>query len=183
AFVSAGVGYGGSCFPKDVQALIRIADRAKFDFGILKQAEEVNKEQKKLAVKGAKKLLKTLKGKKVAIWGLAFKPKTDDLREAVSLTVVKSLVRSGAKVKAYDPVAMTDAEGELPKIQYAKTAFEAVKNADALIVLTEWDEFKQVDLKRLKKELKSPNVFDGRNIYDPEEMKELGFNYISVGRK
>lgn len=184
AFLSAGIGYGGSCFPKDVKALIRTADDAKFDFKILKDTELVNENQKKSVVSKLKKLIgSNLKGKKIALWGLTFKPKTDDLREAVSLVVVKSLLKSGAKVRAYDPIAMPNAKKEYPKISYAKNVYDTVKDADALAILTEWSEFSQVDLKKVRRLMKNPNVYDGRNIFKTGEMKKLGFNYLRVGQK
>lgn len=183
AFLSAGCGYGGSCFPKDVQALIKISDDAGYDFSILKAAEEVNHTQKHiLAEKVERALGGKVEGARIAIWGLAFKPKTDDMREAVSVVVIKDLLEKGAKIVAYDPVAKEEAQDLGLGIEYADSAFTAAENADVLVIVTEWDEFKQIDLQRLKEKMNSPIVVDGRNIFDSEKMKNQGFIYSSIGR-
>ncbi|MBU1118691.1 UDP-glucose/GDP-mannose dehydrogenase family protein [Patescibacteria group bacterium] len=182
AFLSAGLGYGGSCFPKDVQALINISNKAEVNFGMLKAAEETNMRQKKSAVEKLKILLGDLSGKTIALWGLAFKPNTDDLRDAVSLVIIEDLLQEGVTVKVYDPVAMENMKKIHADLTYSDSAFAAVEDANGLIVVTEWDEFYQIDPVELKKRMSEPNVVDGRNVFDPNEMRENGFNYISVGR-
>lgn len=184
-FIYPGTGYGGSCFPKDVQALIRTANENGYSLDILKAVENVNYRQKSVLFS---KLLKhfggDLKGKKFGIWGLAFKPKTDDMREAPSLVIINHLLKEGAEVVAYDPVAQNEAKRILgDKITYAKDEYEACIDAEALIVVTEWSEFRIPNFKVLEKLLVNKTIFDGRNIYDPEELDELGFNYYSIGRK
>lgn len=184
SFLYAGVGYGGSCFPKDVKALIAIAGGYGYDFKLLKAVDEINK---KTAENFVGKILghfdHTIEGKRIAILGLSFKPNTDDMREAPSLFVIASLLKRGAHVVAYDPVAMENAKTLLPKsVSYAKNAYEAARGADAVAVVTEWNEFRQLDLVRLAKELKSSVIFDGRNIYEPTRVKELGYVYYGVGR-
>lgn len=184
AFLSAGVGYGGSCFPKDVKALIYTAKSNKIPFTILDEVERVNYNQRKNLFKKIKSLLPKLKNAKISIWGLAFKPKTDDVREAPALTVVKELLKAGAKLRAFDPVAENNFKTLISNknIQYCPNPFEAVKGSDLLVIMTDWDEFKEVDKAELKSLLKKPNVVDGRNIYDPAEMRDLGFNYLGIGR-
>jgi UDPglucose 6-dehydrogenase len=183
AFLSAGLGYGGSCFPKDVEALIRIARDNGVSFGILEQTEAVNLAQRQRFVEKILGRFPKLKGKKFALWGLAFKPKTDDVRMAPSLTIIEEIVKRGGEIVAFDPVAAENISKLYPKISFVDHALEACKNADALIIITEWDEFKQIAQERVLKALKSPVVFDGRNIYDPKEMREMGFEYFSIGRK
>lgn len=182
AFLDAGVGYGGACFPKDVKALIHIGEQNKVPLDILKAVEEVNNRQKTIILPKIKELLPSLKGKRVAIWGLAFKPNTDDMREAPSLEIIKALQKAGAKVVAFDPVAETVAKTLMPDIDYVDKPLEAVKEADLLVIVTEWREFEGIDLKRIKNAMRHPNVVDGRNIYDPIKMEQLGFNYRSIGR-
>src|SRR5680860_520260 len=184
-FIYPGTGYGGSCFPKDVQALIRTADENGYSLDILKAVEAVNYRQKSVLYGKMKKHFGgDLKGKKFGMWGLAFKPKTDDMREAPSLVIIDHLLKEGAKIIAYDPVAQEEAERILgDKISFAKDEYEACIDAEALIVVTEWSEFRIPDFKVLKKLMKNKVIFDGRNIYDPEEMNDLGFTYYSIGRK
>jgi UDPglucose 6-dehydrogenase len=184
-FIYPGTGYGGSCFPKDVQALIRTADEHGHSLEILKAVETINFRQKSVLVSKIKSHFgDKLEGMKFALWGLAFKPKTDDMREAPSLVIVDLLTNEGASVSAYDPVAMEEAHRILGnKITFAKDQYEACINADALIVVTEWPEFRMPNFKVLEKLLKTKTIFDGRNIYEPEEMADLGFNYYSIGRK
>ncbi len=182
AFLGTGAGYGGSCFPKDVKALIQIARRHDYRFSILEKVEEVNKNQRQLIVDKTLRLLGKPKGKTVAVWGLAFKPNTDDMREAPSIDIICSLQKLGAKINAFDTVAENQAKKILKNINYFKTSFEAAKNADILLIITEWNEFKQIDKKKLKKIMRSPKIIDARNIYDPDEMKKLGFEYVSIGR-
>ncbi len=184
-FLFAGVGYGGSCFPKDVSALVKTSEEFNYNFKILNSVIEVNKNQKLFF---AKKIIsyfkKDLKRKKIAIWGLSFKPNTDDMREAPSVTIVKELLKHGAAIHAYDPVAMREAKkyfGNL--IKYGKSDYGVLKDADALIVITEWHEFRRPDLDRMKKIMKGRVIFDGRNIYDPSEMRAKGFKYFGVGRR
>lgn len=185
AFIYPGTGYGGSCFPKDVQALVRTADEHGYSLDILKAVEAVNYRQKSVLFN---KLMKhfngNLKGKKFGLWGLAFKPKTDDMREAPSLVIIDHLLKQDAEVVAYDPVAMHEAKRILgDKIALASDEYEACIDIDALIVVTEWSEFRIPNFRVLKKLMKNHVVFDGRNIYDPEEMREQGFTYYSIGRK
>jgi UDPglucose 6-dehydrogenase len=184
-FIYPGTGYGGSCFPKDVQALIRTADEKGYSLDILKAVEAVNYRQKSVLYGKMKKHFGgDLKGKKFGMWGLAFKPKTDDMREAPSLVIIDHLLKEGAEIVAYDPVAQEEAKRILgDKISYANDEYEACIDAEALIVVTEWSEFRIPNFKVLKKLMKNNVIFDGRNIYDPEEMKELGFSYYSIGRK
>lgn len=183
AFLSAGLGYGGSCFPKDVQALIQIANDNQVDFGILKETEALNKNQRLRFIQKIKSVIGDLKGKKIALWGVAFKPKTDDVRDAPAMTIIEALFDFNAKVVAYDPVAEENTKKIYSKVKFVKRSLEAVDDADALLIITEWDEFKQVDLEKVKVLMKKPRVFDGRNIYDPAEMRKFGFMYYSIGRK
>jgi len=184
-FIYPGTGYGGSCFPKDVQALVRTADEHGHSLEILKAVEAVNYHQKSVLVGKIKSHFgDNLKGLRFGLWGLSFKPKTDDMREAPSLVIIELLLNEGASVIAYDPVAMHEAERILgDKITYAKDEYEACIDADALVVVTEWPEFRMPNFRVLEKLLKTKTIFDGRNIYEPEEMQEIGFNYYSIGRK
>jgi UDPglucose 6-dehydrogenase len=182
-FLQAGVGYGGSCFPKDVQALIQTLKQNECTSKILDAVEEVNYNQKKHIVPKIQKLIPDLNGKTIAIWGLAFKPKTDDIREAPALMVIEELQKLGSNIQAFDPVAQENAKKTLKDITYLENPYDTLKNADALVIMTEWDEFRDLDKEKIKSLLKNPNVIDGRNLYDPKEMKKLGFNYIGVGRQ
>lgn len=182
AFLNAGLGYGGSCFPKDVEALIQIAADNDVKFSILEEVEAVNAEQRQRFVQKIQQKLGTIKGKKIAVWGIAFKPKTDDIRMAPSVPIIESLISLGAKVTAFDPVAEENLLRLMPEVKFAAKAEDACKGADALAIITEWDEFKQIDLAKIKKIMKTPFIFDGRNIYSPAEMKTLGFEYYSIGR-
>lgn len=183
-FLFPGIGYGGSCFPKDVKALTRSSVDAGYDFKILNAVMEVNEAQKKSMIPKIKKTFNNdLSGKRFAIWGLSFKPNTDDIREAPAFYIIEDLVRAGSKIIAYDPEAMQNAKSVLgDKIEYAENQYEALKGCDALIIATEWGEFRTPDFERMVAELKSKYIFDGRNVYRPEKMKELGFHYESVGR-
>ena len=183
-FIYPGTGYGGSCFPKDVQALVRTADEYGHSLEVLKAVEAVNYRQKTTLVEKIKKHFgENLKGKQFGLWGLSFKPKTDDMREAPSLVIIEHLKALGATVRAYDPVAMHEAERILgDEIEYAKDEYDAIIDADALIVATEWSEFRMPNFRILEKLMKGKTIFDGRNVYDPEEMEEQGFNYYSIGR-
>jgi UDPglucose 6-dehydrogenase len=183
AFLFPGVGYGGSCFPKDVKALVKFSADKKYDFKILKAVEAVNESQKRLLLRKMDGHFTTLKGKTIAVWGLAFKPKTDDMREAPAIPIIKALLEKGAKVHVYDPEAMTMARTFFGNaVTYHKKNYDALKGADGLAVITEWQEFREPDFPRMRKLMKTPVVFDGRNIYQPEQMRELGFTYYSVGR-
>ena len=186
-FLYPGCGYGGSCFPKDVKALIKTAkDVAGFDLKLLKAVEEVNDLQKFVLPKKIKKQFgESLKGKHFALWGLAFKPNTDDMREASSRVLIDELIKVGATITAYDPVAMDEGKRifkDEKNIAFADTQDEALKNADALIIVTEWTEFRSPDFALIKASLKSPMIFDGRNLYDPKAVRALGFNYFPIGR-
>lgn len=182
-FLQAGIGYGGSCFPKDVKALAQIMKLNSIEPRILTAVNEVNEQQKSSLILKIKKLIPNLKGKSIAIWGLAFKPKTDDMREAPSITIIQQLQELGVKIKAFDPEAQENARKIFKNITYSNNPYSALKGCDALVVVTEWNEFRDLELKKVKQLLKHPNIIDGRNIYDPQEMKKLGFNYICVGRK
>jgi UDPglucose 6-dehydrogenase len=184
-FLKAGAGYGGSCFPKDVKALIAISKDHNFDFNLLKEFEKINAEASNSIVAKAKTLLGDVKDKKIAVLGLAFKPDTDDMRDAPSLIIIPSLLSLGAKVSAYDPIAQDNAKRLLKNeenIEFVESALDTVKDADLLILTTEWDEFRQLDMGKVVEAMRQANLIDGRNIYDPEEMKALGFNYLGVGR-
>ena len=183
AFLFPGVGYGGSCFPKDVKALVKFSADKKYDFKILKAVEAVNESQKRLLLRKMQAHFGSLKGKTIAVWGLAFKPKTDDMREAPAIPIIKTLLEKGATVHAYDPEAMGMAKSILGNaVTYHKKNYDALKGADGLAVVTEWQEFREPDFQRMRALMKTPVVFDGRNIYQPEQMKDLGFTYYSVGR-
>lgn len=184
-FLYAGCGYGGSCFPKDVKALIHTAQNLGYEMKILEAVEEVNEFQKKILFE---KLMKyydnDIKGKTIAVWGLAFKPKTDDMREAPSLVIIDKILEAGGKVKAYDPVAMEEAKRILgDSITYAKDIYDATLEADAILMVTEWNEFRLPTWEVIKKTMKKPVVFDGRNIYNKQEMNEIGFDYFGIGIK
>ena len=184
-FIYPGTGYGGSCFPKDVQALVRTATEYGHSLEILKAVEAVNYRQKEVLIKKIKSHFGDhLSGLKFALWGLSFKPQTDDMREAPSLVIIDSLIKAGASVVAFDPVAMDEASRILGNsITFAKDEYDACVDADALIVVTEWPEFRMPNFRIIEKLLKNKTIFDGRNIYEPEEMQELKFNYYSIGRK
>ncbi len=183
-FLFPGVGYGGSCFPKDVQALIHTAAENALDFSLLRAADEVNALQKRVLAAAVKKHFGAdLSGRKFAIWGLAFKPRTDDMREAPSLVVIDELLKAGAQVQVHDPEALENARAVLgDKVTYHRTNYEALKGADALLICTEWNEFRHPNFQRIKSDLKSPVIFDGRNLYDPDLMKALEIKYFSIGR-
>ncbi|MBI5048550.1 MAG: UDP-glucose/GDP-mannose dehydrogenase family protein [Deltaproteobacteria bacterium] len=207
-FLFPGVGYGGSCFPKDVQAIIRTAGEYGYDMKILKSVEDVNYRQKGLIVDKILEHFKrqnsvgetlvvsrndragtspaptnSLAGKAIGIWGLSFKPKTDDMREAPSITIIKRLLDTGAKIKAHDPEAMDEAKKVFgSRIEYMQDNYEVLKGADALVIITEWNEFRRPNFEKVKNLMKNPVIFDGRNIYDPKEMRSLGFTYYGIGR-
>ncbi len=182
-FLFPGVGYGGSCFPKDVKALISTAREHGLEFEMLRATEHINERQKKTLVQKVMKHFGDLGGKTVAVWGLAFKPKTDDMREAPSIEVIEGLAGKGAKVQASDPVALEVAQrifGE--RVKLCENMYDAIEGADALCVVTEWNEFRHPDFERMKRVMKQPVVFDGRNVFDPKAMRERGFVYYGMGR-
>ena len=183
SFLFAGVGYGGSCFPKDVKAILKFAADKGYDFETLRAVENVNQRQKGRLVGKMQTHFGNLSGKTIALWGLAFKPRTDDMREAPAITIVERLLAAGARVQAYDPEAGKVARGLFgTRIQLADKSYEALKGADALAVVTEWNEFREPDFPRMRKLMRSAVIFDGRNIYNPEQMQAHGFSYFSIGR-
>ena len=183
AFLTAGVGYGGSCFPKDVKGLIQTANEYGVGFEILDSVESTNEAQKKSLLAKIQKILgEDLNGKKIALWGLAFKPETDDVRESPALTIIKQLEDRDVKLVAYDPIAGDNAKKILPNLNIVSDMYECLKDAECLVITTAWKQFKEADLEKVKSYLKSPNIVDGRNLFDQKKMKDLGFNYVSVGR-
>ena len=184
-FLFPGIGYGGSCFPKDVHALVRSAAEAKYNFKILEAVMQVNDRQKVYLIPRIKKYFNhDLKNKKIAVWGLAFKPNTDDVREAPALNIINELLNEGATITAFDPEAMNNAKQILSgKITLAASQYDAIQNCDALVIATEWSEFRTPDFDRMASVMRTKVIFDGRNVYDPVQMKELGFYYESIGRK
>jgi UDPglucose 6-dehydrogenase len=183
AFLFAGAGYGGSCFPKDVKALVRTGREFGVPLRVLGAVEEVNDAQKHRLFEKLQLLSGDVRGKRIAVWGLAFKPNTDDMREAPSLILIEELLAAGAEVVAHDPVAMRETERRLGKrIRFAESSYEALENADALVVVTDWNEYRRPDFARMKRTLKAPVVVDGRNLYNAQKMRALGFSYESIGR-
>lgn len=183
-FLFPGVGYGGSCFPKDVKALIQTAKERNHEFKILRAVDEVNEQQKQILLKKLNNHFKNrIKGKTVALWGLSFKPQTDDIREAPSIVMIRTLLKAGVNVRVHDPIANASVKKVFEgKIVLFENSYDALKGADALFVVTEWNEFRKPDLGKMKKLMKQAVIFDGRNIYDPKEMKEKGFAYFGIGR-
>lgn len=182
SFLRAGLGYGGSCFPKDVNAFIKMAEGLGLDFQLLKAVRNINDQQRLWAVERLRHALWTLRGKTVALWGLAFKPDTDDLRNAPALDIARALMDEGAQVSVFDPVAMEKARPHLKGVRFAKSALDAVREADAVVLATEWKEFKTIDLARVKEQMRTPVFVDGRNLFVPSDVAALGFQYHSVGR-
>ncbi|MDD5431823.1 MAG: UDP-glucose/GDP-mannose dehydrogenase family protein [Candidatus Omnitrophica bacterium] len=182
SFLKAGLGYGGSCFPKDLDAFITISEKLGLKFNMLESVKDINEQQKEYFFRKIKDVLWVIKDKTVAILGLAFKPDTDDLRNAPALDLISKLKLEGAKVKVYDPQAMEKAKEDLKGVTFCKNSYETAKGADCLIVATEWDEFRELDFLKIKKLLRRPLVFDGRNIYDCEKMKKLGFVCVGIGK-
>lgn len=184
-FLFPGIGYGGSCFPKDVQALVKSANEVKYDFRILNSVMEVNEAQKLHLMPAIESYFKgDLKGKKFALWGLAFKPNTDDIREAPALYIIDALLAAGASVAAFDPEAMNNVKGVVgDKITYTEGQYDALVDADALIIATEWSEFRTPDFDRITQSLKNKAIFDGRNLFDLKQMEDLGYYYVSIGRR
>ncbi len=181
-FLHPGPGYGGSCFPKDTRALTTVADSFGVETLIVDAVIEANERQRHAMIPKIEKLVGDLNGKKIGVLGLSFKPETDDMRESPATDVIKGLQERGAIVKAFDPVAMEEAKHYLPDIEYASDEYDAIKDADALVFLTEWNQFRALDMEKVKSLLKSPNIADLRNIYEPSEMRKLGFEYVGVGR-
>jgi UDPglucose 6-dehydrogenase len=183
SFLFPGVGYGGSCFPKDVKALLKSAADRGYDFKILSAVEAVNDAQKERLVEKMEEHFSNLKGRTIALWGLAFKPRTDDMREAPAISIIERLLDRGATVRAYDPAAAPVARRIFNgRISLCEKSYDALAGADALAIVTEWNEFREPDFTKMRSLLRSPVVFDGRNIYSPEQMRELGFTYFSIGR-
>jgi UDPglucose 6-dehydrogenase len=183
SFLFPGVGYGGSCFPKDVKAMLKSAADQGYDFRILRAVEEVNERQKRRLVEKMASHFGSLEGRAIALWGLAFKPRTDDMREAPAITIVERLLALGATVRAYDPEAASTAKRLFDgRVTICEKGYDTLAGADALAIVTEWNEFREPDFGKMRQLLKSPVVFDGRNIYSPEQMRALGFTYFSIGR-
>jgi UDPglucose 6-dehydrogenase len=183
-FLSAGIGYGGSCFPKDIAAFITISEQLGVPFTLLKEVQRINAAQKERFLKVIRDALWVLRDKKIAVWGLTFKPNTDDIRSSVAIELVADMLREGAHVTAYDPKGMEKAR-EVKAIagaHFTNSALEAVEGAEALVIATEWAEFANIDLATVREKMQTPLVFDGRNLYNPETMQKLGFQYSSIGR-
>jgi len=183
SFLNAGVGFGGSCFPKDLSAFLHISERLGYDFGLLREVGKINERQKQLLIQKIRANVWNLENKTIGVLGLSFKPNTDDIRFAPSLDIIKALKGEGALIKAFDPQAMQKTKKVLPYVKFRKNPYEVARNSDCLVIFTEWNEFKQLDFKKLKKLLKVPLIIDGRNMYSPKKMKKLGFKYICMGRK
>ena len=181
-FLGAGIGYGGSCFPKDVKALAAIAEAYEYHPELLHAVMDINRDQRTLVVEKLRECLGSLRGQVVGMLGLAFKPDTDDMREAPSIEIGQALLKKGAVVRAYDPAAIERARALMPDVEYRRNAQGVARGADALVIVTEWNEFKQLDLLRLKRLMRRPVIVDGRNLYDPDEMRRLGFVYRGIGR-
>ncbi|HYW26468.1 MAG TPA: UDP-glucose/GDP-mannose dehydrogenase family protein [Terriglobales bacterium] len=181
-FLGAGIGYGGSCFPKDVKALAAMAEKYEYHPELLHAVMDINRDQRTLAVEKLRECLGSLRGQVIGLLGLAFKPDTDDMREAASLEIARALLGKGAIVRAYDPAAIERAKAVLPEIDYRRNAQGVARGADAIVIVTEWNEFKQLDMLKLKRLMRRPVIVDGRNLYDPAEMRRLGFVYRGIGR-
>lgn len=181
-FLHPGPGYGGSCFPKDTRALTTVADQFGVETRIVDAVIDANERQRAAMIPKIEKLVGDLSGKRIGILGLSFKPETDDMRESPAIDIINSLIEKGATVRAYDPVAMDEAKHCLPEIEYAADEYEAIRDADVLLIVTEWNQFRALDMDRVKALLKSPKIADLRNIYEPQDMRELGFEYVGVGR-
>jgi UDPglucose 6-dehydrogenase len=186
AFLQAGIGYGGSCFPKDVKAFIKIAEEHGVDFSLLEEVEKINLKRRANFIKRIKNVLWIIKDKNIAVWGLSFKPNTDDIREAPSIDIIRELEEAKANLKLYDPKAIENVRHIFPEkqsLKYFDNKYEALKDTDALLILTEWDEFKKADLNKIKENMRLPIIIDGRNIYQLKDMKKKGFGYYSIGRE
>jgi UDPglucose 6-dehydrogenase len=181
-FLDAGVGYGGYCFPKDLAAFIRIAEEAGYDFELLKAVQKINDAQRESIIRKVKNAFWNLNSKTIGVLGLSYKPNTDDMREAPSIEIIRKLQKEGAGIKVYDPQAIENARAILKDVQYCENPYEVAEGSDALVIITEWDEFRNLDLSKVKRLLRQPVIIDGRNIFDRDEMKKLGFIYQGVGR-
>ena len=181
-FLNAGAGFGGFCFPKDLKAFIGISAKMGYDFRLLKEVENINEEQMLSVVKKTENCLWNLRDKRIGVLGLAFKPNTDDMRYAPSITIIRELQKEGATVKAYDPVAMERAKAVMPDIEYCEGPYDVAKDVDAIVLVTEWDEFTKLDLKKVKESMRQPVFIDRRNVFDPQEMEKMGFIYKGIGR-
>jgi UDPglucose 6-dehydrogenase len=181
-FLHPGPGYGGSCFPKDTRAFTKVGDKYNVATSVVDAVIEANEFQRQAMIPKIEKLVGDLSGKTIAVLGLSFKPETDDMRESPATDIIREMQKRGAKVKAFDPVAMEEAKHSLPDIEYAADEYDAIKNADALVIITEWNQFRALDMEKVKSLLKSPKLADLRNIYEPQDMKDMGFDYVGVGR-
>jgi UDPglucose 6-dehydrogenase len=182
SFLDAGAGFGGYCFPKDLKAFIHMAEKEGYDFELLKAVEKINIDQKKLLFKKVEEALWILKDKTIAVLGLSFKPNTDDIRNSISIELIHMLKREGARIRVYDPQAMKTARAELGVVTFGKDLYDAIKGADCLVLMTEWDVFRKMDLGKVKKLMRHPIFIDGRNVFDPRAMDKMGFIYRCVGR-
>lgn len=182
SFLDAGIGYGGSCFPKDVDAFIRLSEKSGYDFTLLKEVRCVNEAQKNSFVRLIEDKLWVIKNKTIGVWGLAFKPNTDDMRNAPAIDIIQALQNEGAKIKAYDPQAMEKAQEILSQVEFCRDAYTAAKGCDCLLILTEWNEFKSLKFSKIQRAMRQPIIFDGRNILENEKMERLGFEYFGIGR-
>ena len=181
-FLHPGPGFGGSCFPKDTSALVEMAKKMDYEFKIVKATLDVNRQQRRIAFEKIETVSGSLKGKTVGILGLSFKPNTDDMRDAPSIPIIDSIQKSGAQVKTFDPVAMEEAGKVLKSVTFCTDVYDTAKDADVLVFMTEWNQFRKLDISRLKKLMRTPTIVDLRNIYEPEKMKKYGFKYVAVGR-
>jgi UDPglucose 6-dehydrogenase len=181
-FLNAGIGYGGYCLPKDTAAFIKITEEVGYDFSLLKAVREINDRQRQHLFSKIKSSLWNLNGKSIGILGLSFKPDTDDMREAPAIDIINWLLEEGTRIKAYDPQAMENAKTMFSSVDFCQSAYEAAEGSDALVILTEWEQFKQLDLAKVKEVMKQPVIIDGRNMFEPDEMSRLGFTYRGVGR-
>jgi len=182
AFLNAGIGYGGSCFPKDLDAFIDISGKLGYNFELLKAVRDINKEQKDFVLKKIRDVLWIIKNKTIGILGLSFKSNTDDIRNAPSLDIIRALQLEGANIKVYDPSSMEKARKVLNNVKFCNDPYDVCRGCDCLLIITEWDEFKELDFSRVKRLLKRPLIVDGRNIYEPELMEKSGFTYVGIGR-
>lgn len=181
-FLHPGPGYGGSCFPKDTRAFTKVGDKYNVETSVVDAVIKANEFQRQAMIPKIEKLVGEISGKQIGVLGLSFKPETDDMRESPATDIIRELGKRGAKIKAYDPVAMEEAKHSLPDIEYATDEYDAIKDADVLVIVTEWNQFRALDMKRVKQLLKSPKIADLRNIYEPDDMREMGFEYVGVGR-
>jgi UDPglucose 6-dehydrogenase len=181
-FLHPGPGYGGSCFPKDTRAFTKVGDNYNVETLVVDAVIKANDRQRQAMIQKIEKLVGELNGKRIAVLGLSFKPETDDMRESPAIEIINEMQKRGAKVRAFDPVAMNEAKHSLPDIEYAKDEYDAIAGADALVIITEWNQFRALDMQKVKSLLRSPRIVDLRNVYKPDVMRELGFEYVGVGR-